>query len=91
MATDYFIGMSLADKLALLPQLASIVLTGQPTEIQLSRGVKTTFSGANASENYERLINSIMDDEKYDCTDPVMSKIKRSRRAFITRPKFSDY
>jgi hypothetical protein len=89
MAMDYFIGYSMADKLALLQGITESLLTGQITRVKTSRDSETEFSpNVDNSLMYQRLCDSIADDPNYDATDPIQLAAYNNQRPSSTRVNF---
>lgn len=90
MATDYFIGYTIADKLALLKGLSESIMTGQVVRVQTAHGVYTEFSPNISNElTYQRLCDSIVMDDAFDSTDPLQAACLKNQRASSTRVLFN--
>lgn len=90
MPMDYFIGYTMQDKIALLRGLSEALMTGQIIRVKTSRDSETEFDPENDSSlTYQRLCDSIMDDPKFDQTDPTQLAVLNNRRVPITRSLFN--
>jgi len=91
MAKDYFIGYSMADKVALLRGITESLLTGQIVRVSTSRGVETQFSPLiDNSLMYDRLCTSIANDPNFDANDPTQAAALANQRPGITRGCFTN-
>lgn len=90
MATDYYIGWTMADKLALLRGVQNAATTGNVVRVQTAVGVETTFDPKSTSPDVvlERIQYSIVNDPNFDADDPVQAALARNGRAGITRGRF---
>lgn len=86
---DYFIGYTMADKIALLQGITESLLTGQIIRVKTSRDSETEFSpNIDNSLTYQRLCDSIADDPNFNADDPVQVAARNNRRVAITRGNF---
>ena len=90
MATDYFISYSIKEKLDLLRGLTESIMTGQIVRLKTSNAVETQFNpNIDNSLVYQRLCDSIVNDDGFDSTDPIQAACLKNARPGITRPRFS--
>lgn len=89
MATDYFIGYSQAQKLALLQGISESIMTGQVVRVQTAPGVFTEFSPSVSNElTYQRLCDSVANDPGFDANDPLQAACRDNARPGITRARY---
>ena len=86
---DYYIGFTMADKVAMLRGITESLLSGQTVRVKTSRDSETEYNPKiDNSLMYQRLCDSIADDPNYDANDPIQLAAYNNQRPAITRANF---